>query len=86
MLKYVACMGLLALSACTSPGAAFPPATDVNQMVVERPKTPPEALTDPDVDTQHRSAERKWGDDVHDATVRVCNFLVKVGMRGVDCD
>lgn len=84
-MKIVVVLSLLALTACATPSAPYPPASDVNAIVVPRPKTPPEALTDPAVDARHRSTERKWGDDIHAAGVRVCEFLASTGMRGIDC-
>lgn len=84
-MKIVVVLALLTVTACATPSAPYPPASDINALVVNRPKLPPEALTDPSVDARYRSEERKWGDDIHAAGVRVCKFLKATGMKGVDC-
>lgn len=83
-MKHFACLAALALAACSTPGA-YPPAADVNALVVQRPKTPPEALIDPAADARHRSVDRKWSDDIAAAGMRICKFLADTGMKGLDC-
>lgn len=84
-MKHLIAPATLALAACAHNPTPFPPVSDVNALVVPRPKMPPEALTDPTADANHRSAVRKWGDDLSAAGKRVCKFLDRTGMPGLEC-
>lgn len=78
----------LLLAGCkTCPDLTFPRVGDVQAITAPRPKIPPAALDpeNPTAAANYQSADRAWGKSVSDAGGRICVYLRRLGMAGIEC-
>ena len=73
----------VAVASCETPGAAFPPASDL--AVEPKPVPPDEVLTSQIAGEKHDNAVEAWGEAGWLQVSRLCRFFDEMGMDGLDC-
>ncbi|WP_291537849.1 hypothetical protein [Brevundimonas sp.] len=72
-----------AVASCGTPGAAFPPATDLR--VQPKPVPPDEVLTSRIAGERYDNAVEAWGEEGWATVGRLCRFFDAMGMKGLSC-
>lgn len=83
-MKHLAVLPALALAACTTTTAGYPPRADVEAVTAAKPKPTAAILTDPAANALYASKIEAWGDAISAAGKRLCRFYETTGMD-VDC-
>lgn len=73
----------VAVASCGTPGAAFPPATDLR--VEPKPVPPDDVLTSRIAGEKHDNAVEAWAETGWAQVARLCRFFDAMEMTGLDC-
>jgi len=71
---------IFALTGCATPPAVHPPQADVQALIEAKPKPTGAILTDPAASDRYNSAVESWGNRIHAAGVRLCQYYKAQGM------
>lgn len=75
---------LMPASSCAERAIAvqsYPPNADVEAVTAPKPQPTPDIVTDPQANARYNAAVESWGDTIHSAGVRICQWAQQSGAK-----